>query len=43
MHPQHVTRLGVYFVDFDIFVMDDYGNLMEVDFRATLFNFSETP
>ena len=39
----HIHRLGVYLIEFAFCAMDDYGNLIEVDFGSTLFNFNDTP
>ena len=39
----HIHRLGVYLIEVAFCAIDDYGNLIEVDFGSTLFNFNETP
>lgn len=36
MTYEHVSRFGIYFADLDICVMDDFGNLIEVDFASVV-------
>jgi hypothetical protein len=36
MTYDHIPRLGIYFVDLDVYVMDDYGSLTAIDFSHTV-------
>ncbi len=42
MTYDHVPRLGIYFVDLDVYVMDDFGSLTTIDFWMSVrFNYTD--